>query len=377
MSLYRSLFAPVGILAGTIIGAGVFALPRVFVDAGLSLGFVLLALGAFAYTVLHLAYADVVLGTEGNHRFLGYVRTHLGRWAVPLATIITIAEVFLGLTIYLVLAPSFIAFLLPEVSSGVAAFAFWVLGSIGVFLNLRKFAFAETLVTFGIVLIITGLAVVGLSNVRGIGTAPWFPVPGAALLALSPILFALGGRPAIPTVLAYLKDRGAQTPRKVRSVVLSGTLVPALTYALFVISVVLLSPSVSEDAVTGIASVVPKAFLVVLGILGILSLWSSYIAIGLDVAQSLRFDMRVRPALAYALVLLLPIALYLAGLTDFILLVSIVGGIFLALESLLILLMWRRLPKTAARTLKTSILPVGAGAAFLIALGYELSKLIG
>src|SRR3990170_1628515 len=102
----KQFLLPFGLLAGTIIGAGVFSLPYLFKFSGFALGFFYLALASFAYVVLYRMYADIIRETPGDHRFVGFARIYLGRYASWLAFLIAVVEGVLVLTIYLILSQS-------------------------------------------------------------------------------------------------------------------------------------------------------------------------------------------------------------------------------------------------------------------------------
>ena len=108
MKFYRDFLLPTGLLAGTIIGAGVFALPYTFKTAGLSVGFFYLALAAAMYCLIHLFYADMIVRTPGEHRFVGYAKIYLGRPAFWQAIAMSVLEMVLVMTIYLLLSVSFL-----------------------------------------------------------------------------------------------------------------------------------------------------------------------------------------------------------------------------------------------------------------------------
>jgi len=68
MSLSKKLanyFSASTILAGTILGAGMFSLPFVFTNAGSLLFVIFLILVTAICTVTHLAYGESLLRTEG------------------------------------------------------------------------------------------------------------------------------------------------------------------------------------------------------------------------------------------------------------------------------------------------------------------------
>ncbi|MBI2024985.1 MAG: amino acid permease [Candidatus Harrisonbacteria bacterium] len=362
----KNFILSTSILAGTIIGAGVFSLPYLFKSAGLSIGFFYLALAAAVYIAVYFMYADVVSKTKGDHRFVGYTRIHLGENWSWLAILMTIVEMILVLTIYLILAQSF-ANLITGFGEGIEKMIiFWLLGSTAIFLSLRKIAWLEFLITagmIGIFIIVFILALTGARFFESIPIAPnWFQV----FLPFGAILFALSGRVAIPSMMKL-------SPSTARKAIVWGTVIPAIVYGLFVVSVLAVSPLVSEDAVSGLTVFVPAEIMIAIGILGILSLLSSYITIGFDIYKSLAFDLRFPRWLQFGLVFFAPLALYFAGLSNFIAMVGIVGGIFLGLEGIFLIIMWLRANKFSILQ-KPWVAPLLL--VFEIAIIYEIISLI-
>lgn len=337
----KGIWGAVGILAGGIIGAGVFSLPYVVHEVGLLAGLALLFLGGVGYCYLHLMYADVIIGTAGEHRFVGYIKRYLGAGASYLALLMAVVQMIFVLTIYLILSVSFVHLILPEASPLSAAALFWAVSSLTMFVKLKKLAAFEMFATVGIVGIIALLFAFGAPHLGSL--APTGEATLFVLLPLAAIFFALSGRVAIPPLVHYVRAAhpGREQPVLQRSIVV-GTAMPAVVYGLFVLAVIALSGSaVSDDAVTGLVGALPQWFTLLVGLLGLLALWSSYILVGIDVYDTLRYDFDVPRWLELFLVVATPLVLYLLGFTSFIGLISFVGGIFLAAEGAFILLMWR------------------------------------
>ena len=380
MKIYRNFLLPTGLLAGTIIGAGVFALPFVFLKAGILSGLFYLALGTSAYLLIHLFYADIILRTEGEHRFVGYAQIYLGRAAFWLAILMAVLEMIFILTIYLVLSASFSNLFAGAGAGLFKVLIFWVLGSATIFLSLKRVAFLEFLITWGMILIIGLIFVLGLGKLGKIGALDFYPNLVNFFVPLAPILFALSGRVAIPSLVKYFRIPGVgHNHALIKKAITAGTIIPAVVYAFFVFGVFGLSNVVSEDSVSGLLGQVPSFVLVIIGILGILSLWSSYIVVGLDVESILRYDLKISKAVRILFVVLAPLALYFLSSQDFIGLVGFVGGIFLALEGIFIILMWLRARKIAAHKPmiigKTSWAVIGLiMLTFISALLYEAAK---
>ncbi len=380
---YKNFFLPVGLLTGAIIGAGIFSLPYTFKISGLPLGFFYLSLAAIAYSLVHLFYADVIIRTPERHRFVGYVRQYLGEGAGVLAAFLGIVEMLFVLTIYLILSVSFTNLVFGG-DLILKIIIFWVLGSLGIFMNLRRLALIESAITVGMVGIVAGIFIISLSKIAP-GLLSGAPKDFLSSLApLPPILFALSGRVAISILVDYFRDQGALTGRGVdvsalRRVIVGATTLSAVVYGLFVIGIVSISPVVTEDAVTGLTTSVAPLILFFIGILGMLSLFSSYIVIGADVKNILQDDARFPVWAAVTAVISAPVFLYFVGFKEFLPLVGFVGGILLSLEGIILTLMWGKANSTIAEP--SQIFSGGARrisaftiAVFSIALIYEIIK---
>lgn len=342
--MYKNIILPASLLAGTIIGAGVFALPFVFQKAGIVTGLFYLGLFSACFIFIHLMYADLILKTEGGrnfHRFPGYAKIYLGNWGFWTSILMTIVGMLFVLTVYLILSISFVNLIKPiglNISDASKLLIFWLFGSAAIFLGIRRIALSEFLITGGIIVIILIIFGYGLSHFGKIISVQAFNLQNI-FLPYGAVLFALSGRVAIPAVVSYFQ-KIRRPLAEIKKPIILGTLLPALVYLLFVFGIWGLSEVVSEDAISGLVGQIPKEVLALIGVFGLISLWSSYIVIGLDIKNALKFDLRFPKILAGLTVVVLPPLLYFWGFQSFLTLVGIVGGVFIALEGIFIVLMW-------------------------------------
>lgn len=339
-SRYRETVLPAGLLASSIIGAGIFALPFVFSEAGLLVGIGYLVIFTAVFTTIHKMYAEIIKNTPGKHRFVGYAEIYLGRKGFWAGTVVTVIGFILILTVYIILAGGFLELVIPLFAMGGAPYLFWALGSLAIILSLKRLASFEFLVTLAIGLII--LVLFGAGVLRGGGLD--IPVVNVQNLFLpyGVILFALSGRAAISTLWDYYK-RNKLPIKKLSGAIAFGTAAPAALYILFVVGVLLLSGgSVSQDSLSGLTGVHPY-ILILSGTLGVLALWTSYFFLGLEVRDIARYDLHVGSKIAIAGVVFAPIILYMLGLNNFIELVGISGGIFGAAEIAMVVFMYSKM----------------------------------
>lgn len=342
----KSVILPAGLLAATIIGAGIFALPYAFEKAGVITGLFYLIVFGGVLTLIHLMYADVIIRTDGFHRFVGYAEIYLGKSGKWLAALATVAGMTLTLLIYLVLSISFVNLISPlqEINDFYKLFAFWALASLPIFLKIDRLIISESLVAFFIVAIILVIFGYGLENIIQAASLPLFN-PSQYFFPYGAVLFALSGRVAIPSVINYFRKNN-QPLVQAKNPIILGTIIPAAAYFLFALAIIGLSGGeVSRDAVSGLINNLPSWILGLLGVLGIISVWSTYVVIARDIERGLEYDFHLSKSLATMAIIFLPLFLYLIGFQNFFKLVSFVGGIFVGFEGILIALIWNRARK--------------------------------
>lgn len=320
-----------------------FALPYVFIRAGFLTGFLYLASGAAVFSTLHVMYAEVIEATPGKHRFVGYAQIHLGRLGKWVSVVTVLFGMILTLAVYLILSVSFVRLMAPGLSSGVSVLIFWFLGSVVILLSLKRlanFEFAVTLIMIGIVV---ALFVLGLLR-TDFGLLSSLPVInlGGIFLPYGVVLFSLSGRAAISSVRDYFSKKQLDGG-KLKKTIIWGTVTPAVVYALFVLAITWLSPGgVTEDAVSGIRIALPVVTGLI-GLLGFFVIWTSYFFLGLEARDILNCDFKIPFLVSSGLIVFLPLLLYFYSSQSLIWFISIAGGIFLALESIVVVLMRHKL----------------------------------
>jgi len=360
------------ILSGTIIGAGVFSLPYVFREIGFLWGIFYLAFFTAVYFAVHVMYASTIEARDGNHQFFYYAREYLRRPFGDIAAWVILIELLLVLAVYLMLVPVFA----PLVFGGggiMALLVFWLLGSVFMFARLELVGWAEFLGALGIILIVAVLFVAGFLKGGAFATAPGLKLNiFALLLPFGPILFSLSGRPAIGKVVEEHRKAGVEgKPFSLKKSIFWGTAIPSAIYLIFIFSVLRLNPAITPETLNGL-NFLPMPLLLILGLMGLITLWTSYFMVAINVKDILVVDLGWRKLIAGGLVAAVPLGLYFAGVQNFLSAVSFTGGIFLALEGIFVTMMWRgAFPAHRLRRLTPVFYLV-----FLVAIAHEVAKLI-
>lgn len=367
MTRFKNFILAASLMAGVIIGAGIFALPFIFSKVGFLAGIFYLAVFTLVFIAIHLMYSEIIIKTKGDeHRFAGYARIYLGKAGYYTSILMTIVGMFFILTIYLALSVYF----LPSVGlpAGILGLIlFWAASSLPIFFNVKEVAileFVSNIAIFGVIFLLFFFAwgkPFNFNFFQPISFTSFFLPFGA-------IFFSLAGRSAIPEVIDYFRDGNhfsLPAGRQVlRQSIIWGTAASAVIYLIFIYAVLVLSGQVSEDSITGLVGL-PSFLFLSLAVLALINLWNSYIVIGIDVKESLKMDIGLKSWQAGSVVVVAPLAIYLAGLQDFMPLINFTGGLFLGLEGIFIVLMWQQLKKISLFSFKTAPVLVVFGLAII------------
>jgi amino acid permease len=348
----RVLWGSAGILAATTLGAGIFSLPYVFREAGWALGLFYLATLTALVVFVHALYLRALQGVRDGSReprttprvvrgehLLGLARSLLGRTWFSVGVLAVVGGLVLTLVAYLILAARFVGILAPGVPFAAAAVAFWLVATVPMKEKLRWFVRAEAVGTLFMAAII--LLVFFVARRIGFGGVP-IAVPSAWWLPFGPVLFALAGWTAVEPMFNYGRRSGG-TPRGSLFV---GTVGVAVLYALFVAAILGSATVVAPDTLSGLSGW-PRWGLGALATLGLVAIWTSYVPIALEVRNSLTAGLGWSRHAGLAAVAVAPLALLFLGLKDFLAVVGLAGGVFLAAQYLLLLLVSRRILKPA------------------------------
>lgn len=327
-------------LAGTIIGAGVFGLPYVASQAGLAPAFFYLVILTVVVVAIHLIYGEIVLRTKTKHRLPGYARIYLGQTGRWLATVIFFVSLYLALLAYLLIGGEFLSVLVSGWHSITPALSTLILAIFGfglIFFGLKLSGIFELLMTAVLITMMLGLVFYGFDFVNS-GNLTLFESSAAIFLPYGVILFSLSGGSAIPEIRNFF-GRG----RTLKKAIICGTIIPAIVYGLFMLVVVGISGrNTSAEAIKGLASFLGNGFVKYGAAVGFLAVITSFLTLGLNIKNSLRLDFKLPHFLSFVLTAGVPLALYFSGWNNFIKILSFSGAVMGGLEGILLLVIWNK-----------------------------------
>jgi len=333
----------IALLMGTIFGAGFLVLPYAALRGGVAASLFWLALFAGLVTVLHLLYSDIVRATANHHRVPGYAKLYLGSRAGELAVVTFIAGVFFGLLVYLLLGSHFLYALLLRhagISAEWGTVLFWLVMTALILVKLRLSSMLNLAITVVSMSILVMLSIFSLS----VAQPSHFNIPPESgfFFPYGIILFSLVGYLAMPEILGLLSAHRMPESR-LRSITVIGTLASVLLSGLFMIAILgVAGPETTQDGISGLTRIFPQWAIVAALLLAFLEIATSYLIFGISVRETLVNDFSFSPKVSNSAVAFLPVLLFFVGATDFVKVIGVLGAIWISIDAIFILLIWRK-----------------------------------
>lgn len=338
-----NIFQPLSVLVGTIIGVGLFSLPYIAVRAGVwTMLFYFILLGA-ATILIKLIYGEIVLRTKEIHRLPGYVGRYLGKGWKRISFLSNTIGLTGALLAYLLVGGGFLHSLLGQFFGGSRTTYTLILFAVGagpIYFGTKSISVIESLalVLFFVVLFLIsqkGFSLIRAENFVSFNWKHFFLPYGA-------ILFSLSGTSLIPEVREMLGSH----PRDLRKVIFGAIAIAVLVYSVFVFVIVgITGQETTPDAIGGIRNVFGNGLVGLALVFGFLTVFTSFLTIGLTLKKILWYDMGVGKNLSWLLACFTPLVLFLVGLDDFIAIISLAGGVFLGVDVTLMILVYLKAKK--------------------------------
>ncbi|MCL5010764.1 MAG: amino acid permease [Patescibacteria group bacterium] len=360
-------------LVGTIVGAGVFAIPYVMSKSGILLSLFYFVLIGLVAVLLHLFFGEIILRTKEEARLAGFAGKYLGKKAKPVVAFFVITGVAGSLLAYIILGGNFLSLIFPgHFSAFEFTVLFWLALSFLVFWGTRSIAWAEVLLTvvfFGAILLVFGFCLPKF-QAGNLISAGWQNV----FLPFGVFFFSLVGWSAIAEAEDILDKK-----KNLKKAVLSALAFCAVFY--FVFGLVLSAVSgkqTSPDALTGLLPFLGQKVIILGGIFGLLAVGTSFLTLANYLKNTFVYDYRLPRFWSFALACCLPLVLFLAGMRNFLFVVSILGSLIGLVEGVSIVLIHRRAKKAGNREPEYSLKIPGFLYWVIIAVlvGGSLSQLI-
>lgn len=339
----KEFFKGFSILTGTIIGVGFFSLP--YVTSIVSFPVILfyfVILGTIVL-IIHLFFGELSLRTPDYKRLPGFAKIYLGRFGEKITLFNSIFGLMGASLSYLIVGGEFLGNLLFPISKNLelGPFIYFFLGSILIYFGVSKISWMEFL---GIILIFSIPVLIFLKGIPYLRFENLFLKADFSQIFLpyGIVLFSLWGTSLIPELEEILKEN----KKLLKPVIFSSILASGIFYLFFIILILgIAGKEVSKTAILGLEKFLGKNINYLMLSFAIITTFTSYISLGLTLKNIFWYDLKIRKNLSFFIASFFPFLLYLCGFKEFLKVISLTGGIFLAVEGILILLMYQKINK--------------------------------
>lgn len=144
-------------------------------------------------------------------------------------------------------------------------------------------------------------------------------------------------------------------------------LIPIIIYLFFIYLILgITGPETTESALTGLRNVLGDRIVSLALLFGLLTTFTSFIALGLTLKKVFWYDLKMGKNLAWAITCFVPLFLFLTGIKQFIPVISFIGAVMLGIDGILILLMYQKI-KSGKKLLIYPLILI-----FLLGIFYEV-----
>ncbi|MGC8651117.1 MAG: aromatic amino acid transport family protein [Minisyncoccia bacterium] len=331
-------------LVGTIIGAGVFTLPKIAEESGLLPTLLWLGIVLILIIYLHLAYGEIVLRTPKEFRLPGYAGYYLGEPSRKLMLLTTFFTFSFSLLIYLFLGgqflSTFLTLFLPShiLPSGFLVIFLWLLLSLAIFSKQDHASRINLILSFLLLILFVVIAFFAFSRFQSANLDLFnFSYKWSWLIPYGVLFYALNGMVAVPEAISVIK-RKRVNQSEVKGIIITGILISAFCYLLFIISVLgATGSSTTLEAIGGLKILLGNGIVIIGAILGLLAVITSYLIFAIYIKNSFIHDFHWSPFISNFVVVLGPLVLYFAHMMNIVKLISFMGGMLGGFEGSIVL----------------------------------------
>jgi len=354
------------LLAGTIIGVGMFALPFIFAKSGFWLATGGLILLTFVTIMMNLFYGEVILRTQSRHLLPGFVQLYLGKKMFYIESVSAFMGFSGGFFVYILLGGIFLANLLG-LAHGLGQILFFVAGAVLVLANLKIETKVNYILTAFLVVFILILSGLSLRHFESVNIVSGFDLKNI-FIPYGVILFALAGGAVIPEMVAFLGAEKRLLPKALTF----GVLIPAAAYFIFAIGVLGATGSLTTpEALEGLRPLLGRPLFFLGNAIGFLAAFTSFIVFGFTFEDILRFDFGFKKNAAWLFFVSIPLVLFLLPIRNFVQIMNFLGAIAIGVDSIFILWLYEK-TKTAGTRVSEYALAVPLWAVVLFGLLFFL-----
>lgn len=345
--LFKYYIYPIATLAGSIIGVGFLSLPYITLQVGMWPMLLYVVVLTALVVFLHVIFGQVSLRAPDYKMFAGITGFYLGPFAKILTLFLMVVGLFGVLLAYLLVGGEFLfSMLSPFLGGSLLSYTlgYFTVVTVIIYVGIRAISKLEF---WSLVLLFIALAIICANRFSPVTLGSVFSYAGnftfdwkLVFLPFGPIVFSLWGVGMIPETEEMMVGRKGA----LKKVIIISTLIPAALYLLFIFLILGISGAhTTESALIGLKEYLGQGLFLVALFVGLITTFAASIAQGLLLKKTFVYDIGFGQFSAWAFTCFVPLILFLMGVNSFIPLISFIGGVFLSIDGIFILLMYQKI----------------------------------
>ncbi|MDP3699036.1 MAG: aromatic amino acid transport family protein [Nanoarchaeota archaeon] len=340
----HKILIAIATLVGTIVGAGILAIPYVVAQSGFLFGFIITVGLGLAFLVLNLMTGEIVLRTKKQYQLTGYTGKYLGSWGKRLMMFSMLFSIYGALTAYLIGEGETLKAIFRWGNPLWYSLIFFIIAFLIIYKGVKAAGNVELFLIVMLLIIIIGIGIfsyqdINFSNLTSYNWLKFFAPYGV-------VLFALAGIAAVPEMQEVLENE----KEKMKKAIIIGSVIPIILYVLFTLVVVgiiglenfeVLQPN--QKIATVALSIYSSPILGVLAnIIAVLSMFTSFLTLSIALIETYEYDYAFPHSTAVLLTFSIPLLITLFSLSTFIAIIALTGAVAGGLQAvLLIFTFWK------------------------------------
>ena len=343
--LFKNYIYPITVFSGGMIGVGFLSLPYIALKAGIWLTLIYFLVLTALVIVINLIFCQISLKTPDFKRFPGFVGYYLGKPAEVFTMILMILGTFGVLLVYLLIGAQFFTSVFQPFFSGnglTYALIYFFIVSIIIYFDIKVIARVEFWIIILLFFCFFLVFIQGFSHIqlRNILIPNFKSQISNFFLPYGPWLFALWGIGLIPEIEEMLP----KNKKNLKKIITISTIIISVFYLLFALIILgITGKQTDQTGLVGLKNFLPKSLISVSLFMGALTTVTAFIAQGIVFKKVLMYDLGIKHWQAFVMTCFPALILFLLGLNSFISVISIIGGVILGIDGILILLMYKKI----------------------------------
>jgi len=347
------------IISGTVIGAGFFALPYLALKTSLAvIVLYFFVLGLIAILV-HSFFGELALKTKDFIRLPGFAKHYLGSCGYKIALTSGIIGMFGACLVYLVIGGRFLASILgPFLGGGedIYTLVYFLLGAVLIFFGIKAIGKVQF---WGLILFFVALIVIFVKGWSSFDLSNVFLTENNKDYLFMPygvILFSLWGLSLIPEAEEMLNEK----KMLLRKIIPVAIIIPIIVYLSFIVLILGISgDQTTQSALEGLENYLGGGTAMIIVFFGFLTTFTSFVALGLTLKKIFWYDLKINENVSWLVTCFVPLSLFVMGFKDFIGIMALIGGVMLAIDGILVSLMYRKIKSSSLVYLVIGALIIG------------------